>query len=53
VVLHDLPTGAMAHLDSFLGALADRGAELRTDFPEESTPILRGRQIGDLAALTG
>jgi peptidoglycan/xylan/chitin deacetylase (PgdA/CDA1 family) len=52
VVLHDLPTGAMAHLDRFLGALADRGAELRTDFPPEATPILRGRQIGDLAALT-
>jgi len=52
VVLHDLPTGAMAHLDRFLGALAGRGAELRTDFPEASTPILAGRQIGDLGALT-
>jgi peptidoglycan/xylan/chitin deacetylase (PgdA/CDA1 family) len=52
VVLHDLPTGAMAHLDRFLGALSDIGAELRTDFPEETTPILRGSQIGDLTALT-
>lgn len=52
VVLHDLPTGAMAHLDQFLGALADRGVELRTDFPEHTTPILRGRQIGDISALT-
>jgi len=52
VVLHDLPTGAMAHLDEFLGVLSDRGAELRTDFPEEATPILHGRQIGDLSALT-
>jgi peptidoglycan/xylan/chitin deacetylase (PgdA/CDA1 family) len=52
VVLHDLPTGAMAHLDRFLDALADRGAELRTDFPREATPILRGRQVGDLSALT-
>jgi hypothetical protein len=52
VVLHDLPTGAMAHLDRFLGALSDLGAELRTDFPEGATPILRGRQIGDLRALT-
>jgi peptidoglycan/xylan/chitin deacetylase (PgdA/CDA1 family) len=52
VVLHDLPTGAMAHLDRFLGALSERGAELRTDFPPDSTPILRGRQIGDISGLT-
>jgi peptidoglycan/xylan/chitin deacetylase (PgdA/CDA1 family) len=52
VVLHDLPTGAMAHLNRFLDALADRGAELRTDFPRAATPILHGRQIGDLSALT-
>jgi peptidoglycan/xylan/chitin deacetylase (PgdA/CDA1 family) len=52
VVLHDLPTGAMTHLSHFLGALSDRGAELRTDFPRESTPILRGRRIGDIRALT-
>jgi peptidoglycan/xylan/chitin deacetylase (PgdA/CDA1 family) len=52
VVLHDLPTGAMAHLDQFLSALSDLGAELRTDFPLDSTPIVRGRQIGDLSALT-
>jgi len=52
VVLHDLPTGAMAHLNEFLGALSGLGAELRTDFPPDSTPILRGRQIGDLSALT-
>ena len=52
VVLHDLPTGAIAHLDQFLGALSDRGAELRTDFPPDATPIFRGRQIGDVSALT-
>ncbi len=51
VVLHDLPTGAMAHLDQFLSALCDRGAELRTDFPSDSTPILLGRQIADISAL--
>jgi len=51
VVLHDLPTGAMAHLDRFLSVLADQGAELRTDFPQDSTPIYRGRQIGDVRAL--
>jgi peptidoglycan-N-acetylglucosamine deacetylase len=52
VVLHDLPTGAMAHLDRFLGALEDKGAELRTDFPEDATPIRLGRQIGDISAFT-
>jgi peptidoglycan/xylan/chitin deacetylase (PgdA/CDA1 family) len=52
VVLHDLPTGAMAHLDRFLGALSDRGAELRTDFPADATPIRLGRQIGDVSAFT-
>jgi peptidoglycan/xylan/chitin deacetylase (PgdA/CDA1 family) len=52
VVLHDLPTGAMAHLDQFLGALRDQGAELRTDFPADSTPMLRGRLIGDINMLS-
>jgi peptidoglycan/xylan/chitin deacetylase (PgdA/CDA1 family) len=52
VVLHDLPTGAMNHLDRFLAALVELGAEFRQDFPIETTPILRGRRLGDLASLT-
>jgi peptidoglycan/xylan/chitin deacetylase (PgdA/CDA1 family) len=52
VVLHDLPTGAMIHLDRFLGRLLDLGAEFRQDFPIETTPILRGRRVGDLRSLT-
>ena len=52
IVLHDLPTGAMAALDGFLDALVEVGAELRQDFPLEATPILRGRRVGDLGALT-
>jgi len=52
VVLHDLPTGAMVHLDRFLGSLFDRGAEFRQDFPVDTTPILRGRRVGDLRSLT-
>lgn len=52
VVLHDLPTGAMNHLDRFLAALVDLGAEFRQDFPIEATPILRGRRVGDIASLT-
>src|SRR5271165_6803003 len=52
VVLHDLPTGAMTHLDRFVGTLFDRGAEFRQDFPVDTTPILRGRRVGDLRSLT-
>jgi peptidoglycan/xylan/chitin deacetylase (PgdA/CDA1 family) len=52
VVLHDLPTGAMINLDRFLGSLLDRGVEFRQDFPIETTPILRGRRVGEIASLT-
>lgn len=52
VVLHDLPTGALNHLDRFLDSLLGRGAEFRQDFPAETTPILRGRRVGDLRSLT-
>lgn len=42
LVLHDLPGGAMRHLDRFLGLLSDRGCRFRQDFPAACTPILRG-----------
>lgn len=42
LVLHDLPTGAMDHLESFLERLRHRGARLRQDFPPECVPIRRG-----------
>jgi peptidoglycan/xylan/chitin deacetylase (PgdA/CDA1 family) len=42
LVLHDLPGGAMRHLDRFLGRLTDSGATLRQDFPEECMPMRRG-----------
>jgi hypothetical protein len=52
LVLHDLPTGAMRHLDRFLGRLADAGARFRQDFPEGCVPMRRGRQTGALDAIT-
>jgi peptidoglycan/xylan/chitin deacetylase (PgdA/CDA1 family) len=42
MVLHDLPTGAMAHLPRFLDAVAARGARIRQEFPPDCVPILRG-----------
>jgi peptidoglycan/xylan/chitin deacetylase (PgdA/CDA1 family) len=42
VVLHDLPTGAMRHLDRFLGRLLDGGARCLQEIPEDCTPIWRG-----------
>lgn len=44
LVLHDLPTGAMRHLDRFLGVLADEGCRFRQDFPADCVPIRRGEQ---------
>src|SRR5581483_12463081 len=32
VVLHDLPTGAMMHLERFIRTLQDEGVELRQDY---------------------
>ena len=43
MVLHDLPTGAMRHLDRFLGLVADRGGRVRQDFPPDCTPMIDGR----------
>lgn len=45
LVLHDLPTGAMRHLDGFLGRLVDRGVRFRQDFPDDCVPIRRGEAV--------
>jgi peptidoglycan-N-acetylglucosamine deacetylase len=52
LVLHDLPTGAMRHLDQFLARLADAGGRFRQDFPEACVPMRRGRPTGALDAIT-
>ncbi|MFC7738110.1 polysaccharide deacetylase family protein [Roseomonas sp. GCM10028921] len=46
LVLHDLPNGAMRHLDRFLGRLADTGARFEQGFPEACVPLRRGRASG-------
>jgi peptidoglycan/xylan/chitin deacetylase (PgdA/CDA1 family) len=46
IVLHDLPTGAMRKLDSFLAMLTERGAEFSQDFPVECTPLRKGVAVG-------
>jgi peptidoglycan-N-acetylglucosamine deacetylase len=43
VVLHDLPTGAMRHLDRFITQLKGQGAEFVQAFPPECVPIDSGR----------
>ena len=43
MVLHDLPTGAMRHLDRFLGLVADRDGRVRQDFPPDCLPMIGGR----------
>jgi peptidoglycan-N-acetylglucosamine deacetylase len=43
VVLHDLPSGAMLHLDRFIRALRDDGVELTQDYPPECVPIADGK----------
>jgi peptidoglycan/xylan/chitin deacetylase (PgdA/CDA1 family) len=52
LVLHDLPGGAMRHLDRFLGRLADSGATFRQDFPEDCVAMRRGVPAASLAANT-
>jgi peptidoglycan/xylan/chitin deacetylase (PgdA/CDA1 family) len=42
VALHDIPTGAMRHLDHFISALKSEGAEFTSEFPDELTPLRRG-----------
>ncbi len=48
LVLHDLPTGAMARLPRFIAAARARGARFRQDFPPDCVPLLRGRAVAPL-----
>lgn len=45
LVLHDLSTGAMQHLDRFINTARDRGAVFRQEFPADCVPIDRGRLV--------
>jgi peptidoglycan/xylan/chitin deacetylase (PgdA/CDA1 family) len=45
MVLHDLPTGAMAHLPRFLDKVGEAGGRIRQDFPPDCLPMLDGRIV--------
>lgn len=49
LVLHDMPNGAMRHLDRFLGALLDAGAVFTQEPPASCVPLRRGVDQGDIA----
>lgn len=53
MVLHDLPTGAMRHLDFFLDRVVAVGIEIRQAFPPACLPIRSGRIVLPLEALVG
>jgi len=42
MVLHDLPTGAMRHLDRFIAQAKEAGATFHQDFPPDCVPIRSG-----------
>jgi peptidoglycan-N-acetylglucosamine deacetylase len=52
VVVHDLPTGAMQHLPTFLNGIERLGADVVQGFPDACLPIRNGAQVGDLTHLT-
>ena len=45
MVLHDLPTGAMAHLPRFLDKVGEAGGRIRQDFPPDCMPIVDGKIV--------
>ncbi|MGZ5803372.1 MAG: polysaccharide deacetylase family protein [Xanthobacteraceae bacterium] len=50
MVLHDLPTGAMRHLDRFLDEVGTAGGRIRQDFPPACLPIVEGIAVQPLDA---
>jgi peptidoglycan/xylan/chitin deacetylase (PgdA/CDA1 family) len=50
VVLHDIPTGAMAALPRFLDRVLAGGTTIVADFPPSCVPIVRGAVTGPLDA---
>lgn len=45
VVLHDIPSGAMLHLDSFIATLKREGMELTQEYPPDCVPIANGEIV--------
>lgn len=50
MVLHDLPTGAMVHLERFIDAVGEAGGTIRQDFPPDCVPIVRGEIVRPMNA---
>ena len=45
MVLHDLPNGAMAHLDEFITRLENEEVEFVQEFPPDCVPIVDGKVV--------
>ena len=45
IVLHDLDTGAMAHLEEFLDASLARGDVFTTELPSDCVPMRAGARV--------
>jgi peptidoglycan-N-acetylglucosamine deacetylase len=50
MVLHDLPSGAMDHLDNFINRAGRLGARFRQDFPADCVPIRCGEIVRPIDA---
>ena len=48
LVLHDLPNGAMKHLERFIKEIRRRGGTFAQDFPPECVPLRRGEPTAEL-----
>ena len=51
LVLHDLPTGAMRHLERFLDAIEERGGRIEQDFPPDCVPLRNGVAVSGIGHL--
>lgn len=49
MVLHDLPTGAMQHLERFIDKARGEGVKFRQDFPAACLPLVRGQVMTPMA----
>ena len=48
LVVHDLPTGAMRNLESFILKARDQGMRFVQDFPADCVPLERGTVVGSI-----
>ncbi len=46
MVLHDIASGAMRHLERFLDRIGETGGRLRQDFPPDCVPMVEGMASG-------